>query len=532
MRWSLRLTPLTATVAVTAVLCGVYLAWTPVSPDLAAQLARADLVRRAGNVSWWTGWFGGLTLPTYSLVTPQLMAWLGVAVTGAVATVVGCCGAALLMRDLPRPRAGAVAFSLFGVADLVAGRVTFVVGLAFAVWSLVALRERRRLGTAGLALLAYCSSPLAGLFLGLVLVAVVITDRARRWPAAASAGVLLLCGVLMAVFFPGAGVMPLGLTGLVPPGSGFLAVAITCRQRVVRTSALLALAALPVLMIDPGAIGSNMARLAWVGAVPVVIACATLDRRQVAVVALALTVWPASDVIDQVHWLPGRTAQAAYYQPVIAQLRIAQAAAGPAALGERVELLDTVNHSGSYFLAQSFPLARGWDRQVDRASNPIFYRDDALTPDSYSAWLHDIAVGWVARPATTLDYGSVPEAALLDDGVPSLRLIWSSPDWRLYRVLNATPLAVGAQVTAVGASSVTLRAATPSAVTLRVLWSPYLHVVDAVTHRTVAACVTEHGRWTQIYLPAAGDYTVVSPFNPLARFRSPDADCVEDAQRG
>src|SRR5690242_1776753 len=102
MRWSIRLTPLTATLAATVALCAVYLAWTPVSPDLAAQLARADLVRRAGNVSWWTGWFGGLSLPTYSLVTPQLMAWLGVALTGAVATVVGCCGAAVLLRAAPR----------------------------------------------------------------------------------------------------------------------------------------------------------------------------------------------------------------------------------------------------------------------------------------------------------------------------------------------------------------------------------------------------------------------------------------------
>jgi hypothetical protein len=36
-------------------------------------------------------------------------------------------GGALLMRDAPRPRAGAVAFAVASIADLVAGRVTFAV---------------------------------------------------------------------------------------------------------------------------------------------------------------------------------------------------------------------------------------------------------------------------------------------------------------------------------------------------------------------------------------------------------------------
>ena len=521
MRLSIRLTPLTAALAATVVLCAVYLAWTPVSPDLAAQLARADLVRRAGNVSWWTGWFCGLSLPTYSLVTPQLMAWLGVALTGAVATVVGCCGVAVLLRDAPRPRAGALVFSVYGVGDLVAGRITFVVGLAFAIWALVALRERQRSASGVLALLAYFSSPLAGLFLGLALVAVVITDRTRRRLAGVGAGVLVLCGVVMAVLFPSPGVMQLHVSGLLAPGSGFAAVAITCRQPVVRTSALLALASLPVLMIYPGAIGSNMARLAWVAAVPVVVACAWVSRVWLATVALGLSVWPATDVINQVHFLPGRTTEAAYYQPVIDRLRMAQAAAGPRAVGERVELLDTATHTGAYYLAKSFSLARGWDRQIDKADNPIFY-SGPLTPQSYRAWLHDLAVGWVAVPATRLDYGHETEAALLDRGVPGLQLIWSSADWRLYRVRDATPLATGAQVTAVGPSSVTLRTSAQSTVVLRMEWTPYLRVVDAATGRAAATCISKQGRDTEIQLATAGDYKIVSPFDPVARFDSSD----------
>ncbi|MDT4918008.1 MAG: hypothetical protein QOH89_2708 [Pseudonocardiales bacterium] len=521
MRWTARLTPLTSALAVSVVLCAVYLAWRPLSPDLSAQLARADLVERAGNISWWTGWFGGLTLPTYSLVTPQLMAWIGVAVTGAVATVAGCCGAALLMREALRPKAGAVVFSVFGVADLVAGRVTFTVGLAFAVWSLVALREHWRVASAGLAVLAYFSSPLAGLFLGLVLLAVVVTDRPRRASAAWAAGVLLACAVAMAVLFPGAGTMGFRVTDAIPPGAGFLAVAIAARQRVVRVAALLALAALPAFMIVPGAVGSNIARLAWVCAVPVFVGCATLRRRWLVLLAVALSVWPVSDIVQQVRWFPGRPAHAAYYEPLARELRSAQAAAGPAARGERLELLDPIDHSGSYFLARSFALARGWDRQVDRDANAIFYDSGALTAESYAGWLHDHAVGWVAVPATRLDYGSRTEADLVQSGVPALELIWTSSDWRLYRVRDATPLATGALVSAVGAGSVTLHAGTAGVVTVRVQWTPYLQVVDAATGDAAhGACLAQAGRWVELHVPAAGEYRLVNRFDPFDRFGS------------
>jgi hypothetical protein len=530
MRWTIRLTPLTATLAATVLLCAVYVLWTPVSPDLAAQLARADVVRRTGDLFWWTGWFGGLTLPTYSVVAPQLMAWLGVSLTGALATVGGCCGAAVLLRDAPRPWAGALAFSLFGLADLVAGRITFVVGLTFAIWALVAVRARRRLASPVLALLTFFGSPLAALFLGVVLLAVFVSDRTRRWQAGTDAGVLLLSGAVLAVLFPGAGVMPVGYVGMIWPCIGLLAVAVTCRQPVVRTAALFALAAYPVLLVYPGAIGSNMARLAWVAAVPVVVGCATLKRVQLVIVALGLTVWPAITVGAEVHWFPVRSAAAAYYQPLVDHLQSARAAAGPRSVGERLELLDTANHSGAYYLAQSVPLARGWDRQVDKAANRIFYYDGELTRQSYDAWLHQLAVGWVAIPATQLDYAHATEAALIDAGVPALRLVWSSPDWRLYRVRNATPLASGARVTAVGSSSVTLRTTAPSKVTLRMQWSPYLRVIDARTGRAIAACVSERGRSAQIYLPGAGDFTVVGRFDPLARFRSPDDDCAADLQ--
>lgn len=512
-------------VAVSGVLSLVYVVWTPFAPDLAAQLARAALVKRAGDVWWWTGWFGGISLPTYSVLAPPLMALLGVTVSGALLTVAGCWGAGILARDALRPRAAAVAFSLFAVADLVIGRVTFAVGLGFAVWALVAVRSRSRVASAVLALLCYLSSPLAGLFLGMVLAAIFVVDRSRRVDAAVGAGLLLLTGTATAVFFPGPGLMHYGPVSAITPTAGCALIAILSRLRVVRAVALLALVALAGFMIVPGPIGSNVERLMWVCAVPVLIACAPLRRRHLALAVAGLTIWPAVTFAVQVSWVLEPTTKASYYAPLIHELTAARAAAGAAAVGRRLEVLDTANHSGSLYLAPSVAIARGWDRQADEANNPIFYRDHALNATHYHAWLHDMAVGWVAIPATKLDYASRAEAALIKQGLPYLRLIWSSANWHLYRVTDATPLATGATVTVVGPASVTLHSDAPATVILRVHWSPYLRAVDPATGESTSACISPAGHWSKVILPAGGSYRIVSRFDPSARFAETNHDC-------
>src|SRR5205823_8154692 len=117
-----------------ALICGsllaaIYLIWTPLAPDLAAQVARTNVVRNAGNLSWWTGWFGGLSMPSYSLLAPASMAILGVRLTGVVAAIVGTWLTGKLVAESRRPRAGAVAFAGAQIANLVDGRVTFAMGL-------------------------------------------------------------------------------------------------------------------------------------------------------------------------------------------------------------------------------------------------------------------------------------------------------------------------------------------------------------------------------------------------------------------
>ena len=50
----------------------------------------------------------------------------------------------------------------------------------------------------------------------------------------------------------------------------------------------------------------------------------------------------------------------------------------------------TRNHWEATYLAEDYPLARGWHRQLDRKVNPLFYDSDhPLTPDAYRDWLRD-----------------------------------------------------------------------------------------------------------------------------------------------
>src|SRR4051812_2271413 len=77
----------TSLLPIALVLLGVSLwLWhTPPVGDLAAQTAWAQLVERSGYVPWFTGWYGGVPVGGYSLVTPALMALLGTRTLGALA---------------------------------------------------------------------------------------------------------------------------------------------------------------------------------------------------------------------------------------------------------------------------------------------------------------------------------------------------------------------------------------------------------------------------------------------------------------
>ena len=121
---------------------------------------------------------------------------------------------------------------------------------------------------------------------------------------------------------------------------------------------------------------------------------------------------------------------AAYFQPLLDYLG---RQSGPPF---RIEIPFTLFHWEAYLMAPRFPLARGWERQLDIKYNALFY-GGPLTRATYDAWLHQLAVRFVAVSDADLDYSAKQEVALIDRGLPYLRLVLPHP--ALARVRGREP---------------------------------------------------------------------------------------------
>jgi hypothetical protein len=448
-----------------------------------------------------------------------------------LSTIVAACAMPRLLRSSLRPVAGMSAFLVTVTANLVNGRITFAIGLATGLWCLASMQRSparsRAAATGTLAVLTCLASPLAGLFLGLAIGTGMVMQPSPHRHARHLVALVALILVTTGALFPGLGSMPFEPINLLPSAACTVAVGVLCRHPRIRVGAAAYLLLQIGLLIHPGAIGVNATRLAWIFAVPLLVAWAPLPRRGLVVVAIAAGLLPGVDLGRQLHASADPSARPSFYRPLLAALENEQAVR-PRTLGQRVEVIDTRNHWASAHIARRHPLARGWERQADRANNPIFYRPGRIDPDAYREWLTELAVGWVAVPAAPLDYASVREAELVSDGLPYLRVIWSNQDWTLYRVVNAAALARPADVLEIDDRGLTLLTRARM-VSLAVRWSPYLVVTDA-SGRSVAGCVGQREGWTFIEVPSPGTYRVVVDFDGQLRRSQPS--CTHAAGRG
>ena len=91
-------------------------------------------------------------------------------------------------------------------------------------------------------------------------------------------------------------------------------------------------------------------------------------------------------------------------------------------------------------------LARGWERQLDVANNPIFYTDGRPHPDL----LQELAgrqrhhLGGAALGPARLRRPWARPACSPSGQVPGLQLVWQTPQWRLWRVDGSPGLVSGA----------------------------------------------------------------------------------------
>jgi hypothetical protein len=502
---------------VPAVGLALYLILVPPVPDFAAQATRAEIFHKLGNITWWPGWYGGLELPTYSVIAPGVMATIGVATTGALASAICMVCAHLLLRDSARPRAASVVFAASVLLNLFGGRITFLVGLAAAMAAILAI-SRRHPWLAGIAtVVSVLGSPLAGLFTGIVAAAVLLGDPTRRREALVTGAATAASLGTLAVLFHDPGVMGS------PPGQMFLAllglalVVVACDNRTIRVGAVIVAVGLVACLVVPNSVGLNLTRMVWLLAAPLIVGYGHRpDRHVLALTALAL-IFPAVDVSWQLAAADSPSASRSYYTPLLHQLHARMDT--DRRLGQRIEVVEPQTKGAARYVGETMPVARGWERQADMTDNPIFYQKDALDAASYRHWLDSLAVAYVAVPNAQLDFASVDEAKLIAGGLPYLHAVWDNPDWTLYRVARSAPLVRNAQVISMAGNQLRLWVEHPGRVPIQIRWSSHLAVLDA--SRPVSddvrahGCLSQSGQWIVLHAHRMGAYVLTSDFDVI-----------------
>jgi hypothetical protein len=499
---------------IAAALATAYLIVEPSGADLPAQLLRVRLFGADGLGLWNNWWYGGQDVAAYSVLFPPL-AWLLTPQLVAAAASVGTAAAfeALAYDGFGADAwLGATWFGAATVTELLSGRLTFAFGLCGAAVTALLLSRRRPRWAAVLACGTALASPVAALFTALA-------GIVGRRPSVAAAALLPV--VALAVVFPAGGYQPFAfgtlwpLLLIAPP----LAVAVIWSPPntpkppgQVVAAAVLYLVGCVIAYAVHTPVGSNAARLGELVAGPLA-ALLLVPRRAwlaLALAAVPLTYLQVHDAITDLQRGEPDSA-AAYYRPLVGFLRRQPGV-------WRVEVPFTAGHWEAYRLAPLFPLARGWERQTDVADNPLFY-DGRLTATRYEAWLHQLAVRYVAVADAPADYSARGELGLIRHGVPYLRLVARLPHWHVYAVHDAAPLASGAgHALSLGPDSVTLAIAHPGSVLVRVRWSPYWRLTG------VRGCVAPAGRFTRIDARRAGRAWLRISFS-LARVRASTARC-------
>ena len=477
----------------------LWLVIAPRTADFAAQVYRVGLFRREGFALWDNAWFGGHHIPGYSLLFPALGSLIGVRTAGLIAALASAAlFADLARRHLVHHRRWAVAwFAAVAVGDLFIGRLTYALGVTFALACLVAVSRGRYRLAIPFAIATTAASPVAGLFLGLVVV--IVWPRLQNRKRFYLAGAIGLSVGAMTLMFPEGGQQPYDLGAALIALCLVLAVRFQLAQseRLLRRAAILYALAIVASYVVPTPMGSNVARLGVLVAGPLFIASRRRSGRTLALLTcIALVAWQGWGPVTELHKATSTSAnKQAYFQPLLRELDARGASAG------RVEVVPTTTRWESVYVARRFALARGWETQLDRSYNSLFYKD-TLQPAAYHRWLEETGVRFVAVPSAAKERWGKTEADLIASGVSFLRPVWHDANWHLYAVLGARGLASPGQRVTITPEGFVLTSPRPGATTVRVRWSRYWTVVPR-------GCVrkTKDG-FTQLSIPASGTYVV------------------------
>lgn len=482
-----------ALVAVTAGLRGV---------DFPAQLYRVGLFHRDGLVLWDSQWYGGHWMFDYSVIFPPIAGVIGIQATAVLSAV----GAAMAFDRLvvghfgDRARSAALVFAVGTLTQVAIGQLPFLLGEGLALAACLAISRRRWVLAAALAAAAALASPLAGGFLALGTVAWL----GAKWPSD-RAGLAVVTGaglapvLVTAAIFPGTGAMPFPAWDFVQLIALFAALwlLIPRDERALRIGTGVYIVAIAAAFAVASPVGGNISRLGECLGAPLAVAALPPRRRWLiaaAVVPLIALQWsPAYANVAAARNDP--STHAAYFSPLLRFLRSHAYPAG------RIEVVPTRLHWEAAFVAPRFPLARGWERQLDTADNPVFYRPGALTSASYRAWLVDNGVRYVALPDVPLDYAAESEGRLVATGVPGLGPPHQAGHWRVFPVSGSAGLVDGqASVTRLDGGQLTLDVQDPGTIVVRVRYDPRWTVVGS------NGCLSPGpGRWMTLTASRRGE---------------------------
>jgi hypothetical protein len=445
-----------------------YLLAPPMGRDFSAQLAHAELAESHWPELLDLRWYGGFDPLGYSVLSPPVMALLGVPLTTALAYVATVVLFAALLKNagVPRPVAGAITGSVCLTGNLVVTRTTFALGLALALGALLAVTSGRLRVSSGLSVLAPLASPVAGVFLGVAGGALFLSGRRRAGVALAVSALVPTIAVGLA--FGNGGYQTFAAKQALVSLIVCLAVTGLCwRRPVVRWGGLLSAVLVVAAYLLPTPVGTTATRLPELFAAPTIVAVATLPLVAIiaAIAGTVLLLPPVS--ITEVLERGDPALSAEFYAPLLHQLT-AREAAGP------IEVVPTRRRGEAAFVAPVVAIAKGWSRQADTERHAIFY-NGTLNADTYRRWLDDNAISYVAISQGPYDWSAPDEVTLIRHGLPYLQAVWSDQTWTLYAVTNPRPvIAAPGRVIARDAVSLTVSLPDPGEYVVRLPWSRYL----------------------------------------------------------